>query len=185
MLTQEKLKELLTYDPETGNFEWINAKANKLKRNSPDGCVWGGVYRYICIYKKTYAQHRLAFLYMSGEYPNKDQLVDHINKDKQDNRFINLRIVTALGNAQNKSLRQKSNKTGHLGVYKSVDGKKYIAQIRHEKKLIHLGTFPDVLSAQLAYIKAKLELHTHFVLEEKQEFPLNRDLGQRNYFKDS
>lgn len=183
MITQDELKEIVTYDPETGDFEWI--KKSGSRRKSPAGYVADGVYKYIRINDVSYAQHRLAFLYIDGRYPNSNELVDHINKDKQDNRFINLRIVTALGNAQNKSLRQKSNKTGYLGVYKSVDGKKYIAQIRHEKKLIHLGTFPCIASAQQAYIKAKLELHTHFVLDGSHEFTLNRNFGQKNYFQES
>lgn len=90
-LTQEVLKSLLYYDPETGIFVWLVTR-----QRSPAGKEAGGYdekgYRRICVNGTKVRAHRLAWLYMTGEWPE-DQL-DHINGLKDDNRFVNLREAT-------------------------------------------------------------------------------------------
>jgi len=72
-------------------------------------------YKRICINYHNYAQHRLAFLYMTGKFPNK--LADHINGKRSDNRWCNLRQADDAQNAYNKAM-QSNNKSGHIGVWK-------------------------------------------------------------------
>ena len=92
MITQERLKELLEYDPETGIF------TNRVKRHlrgkvgEPTGKPNALGYVYITVEKKTYHAARLAFLYMTGEWPAGD--ADHINRDRSDNKWANLQDLT-------------------------------------------------------------------------------------------
>ncbi|SRR6266446_2339189 len=88
ILTQERLKELLHYDPETGVFSWI------LKRPAYGGNKKRG-HEYVLINDvdgRDYRAARLAHLYMTGEWPK--HKMDHINRIKDDNRWENLRDVT-------------------------------------------------------------------------------------------
>ncbi len=97
-MTQEKLKEILHYNPDNGIFTWlINANYSNKK-----GTVAGRLSKYYQIqYKnKKYYSHRLAWLYIYGEHP-KNQ-IDHINRDKTDNRISNLRDITDQENKMNK-----------------------------------------------------------------------------------
>ena len=97
MLTQERLKELMIYDAETGMFTRIKSvnRAGRRVSNKPNN--FG--YLHFCIDYKLYLQHRTAWLYAYGEFP-KGQ-IDHINRIKTDNRLCNLRVVTEFENSQN------------------------------------------------------------------------------------
>ena len=97
MLTQARLKELLTYDAETGVFTRIKS-VNRAGRRVSDKTNSSG-YLHFCIDYKIYLQHRVAWLYAYGEFP--DGHLDHINRIKTDNRLCNLRIVTEFENCQN------------------------------------------------------------------------------------
>lgn len=154
MLTQARLKELVSYDPETGYFtNLINrgcAKAGaRTELNTPDG------YLIASVDGKTYRCHRLAWLYMTGEWPRGE--IDHIDGRRWNNSFSNLRDVSKSGNMQNLKKAKKHNKLGILGV--SIKKGRYIAQIQVNKKGIHLGSFDTAEQASAAYIKAKRELH--------------------------
>jgi hypothetical protein len=111
-MNQEYLKSILNYDAETGLFTW------KVKMGSlaTIGKVAGSLHRegYICIMilGKEYKAHRLAFLYMTGSFPN---IVDHINSVKNDNRWENLRECSKLENAHNRVI-SPLNTTGIKGV---------------------------------------------------------------------
>lgn len=96
-MTQQQLKEILHYNPNTGAFTWKICPRKSIK----EGSIAGRLSRYIQIqYKgKKYYAHRLAWLYMYGKLP-KNQ-IDHINRDKTDNRISNLRDVTHFENQQN------------------------------------------------------------------------------------
>ena len=90
MLTYERLRELLHYDPETGAFTWIKSTYRKGQPGTPAGCLSKRLgYILIGIDKRLYYAHRLAFLWMTKQWPEKE--VDHINLDKADNRWANLR----------------------------------------------------------------------------------------------
>lgn len=86
-LTQDKLKRLLTYDPDEGVFTW-NFNANAKARKGDVAGTKVKHYRYITLNGIKFAVHRLAFLYMEGKYPEE---VDHDNRIKWDNRWVNLK----------------------------------------------------------------------------------------------
>lgn len=156
MLTQQRLKELLHYDPETGLFKWIVSRRGVPKKGSVTGWYDKDGYHLITIDYKRYQAHRLAFLYMTGTFPT-DQ-VDHINRIKDDNRFDNLRLVSNLENGHNKSIH-KNNTSGVTGVDWYKQKKKWRARIRVNYKQIHLGLYGTIEEAKKARDNAKIKLH--------------------------
>lgn len=99
MLTAERLRAALDYDPATGLFRWIERPNQKIIVGSIAGHVGRKGYIYVTIDKRKYAAHRLAWLYVNGEWP-KEQ-IDHINRVKDDNRISNLRDVSDAENKLN------------------------------------------------------------------------------------
>lgn len=91
-LTPERLRELLEYDPETGKFTWLRNRAFKALGGTHAGYLNSNGYLRITVDDVSYAAHRLAWLYVHGRWP--DKTIDHINRNKQDNRIANLRDVT-------------------------------------------------------------------------------------------
>jgi len=110
-MNQAILKEMLSYDPETGVFTWLQGTSR-----SPTGSVAGGVseqgYRRIRIFGKKYRAHRLAWLYMTGEWPT---VVDHKNGIRDDNRWVNLRKASVTDNTRNTGITPR-NTSGVKGV---------------------------------------------------------------------
>lgn len=155
MLTQERLKELLDYDPETGVFVW---KINKgrIKAGTPTGYRHSGGYLRIKINYVHYFAHRLAWLYMYGYWPKHE--IDHINRIRNDNRINNLRAVTRQENRLNTS-KSVANTSGYVGVTWHKQNRYWAAQITIRGKHMHLGGFDTPEEAHLVYAKAKEELH--------------------------
>lgn len=148
MLTQERLKESFTYLPETGEF--IRNKAG----NKPKGHISGVVdtttgYVRLGIGNKVYHGHRLAFLYMTGEIPKE---IDHINRNRSDNRWCNLRPVTSTENSMNHP-RRVDNTTGITGV--SFVQNRYWTRIQVNRKSITLGRFKTLEEAATARKEAE------------------------------
>ena len=160
-MKHEQLISDISYNPETGEFHWISArpkvkvgmKAGYLKKNKG--------YIYIEYQGKAYSAHRLAWFYVYKKFPT--EYIDHINRDKADNRIINLREAT---HGQNKANSKTINKNGLKGVSKlpwmKDNGKCWQAQIKHNKKQIYLGCFYTKEEAHEAYCKAAKELHGDF-----------------------
>ncbi len=149
-LTAEYLRSVLHYDPETGLFTWKVRAANRVKVGDAAGCPNGDGYLHIKVQSRLYKAHRLAWLYMNGEWP-KDQL-DHINRNRSDNRIANLREVSHKQNQQNAG-KSSTNTSGHTGVSWNKQNSKWRALIMHNRKLIHLGyfaTLEEALSARKA-----------------------------------
>lgn len=149
-LTAEQLREILHYDPETGIFTWKVRTSRRVKVGDVAGCTGGNGYLRIRVCSRKYQAHRLAWLYVNGTWP-KDQL-DHINRNRSDNRISNLRDVTNKQNHQNRS-KSSNNTSGHPGVSWHKRYSKWQARIRHNYKLIHLGYFDtkeEALSARKA-----------------------------------
>lgn len=157
MITQERLKEVLDYDPESGEFRW---KANR-KNAIPVGGVAGSThrtgYRQIKIDGILHKSHRLAWLYMYGEMPTLS--LDHIDGNKSNNRIANLRQATKSQNGYNQG-RQRNNTTGYKGVTKS--GNCWLAQIRNNGVPMRLGRFPSPELAYAAYCDAANKFHGEF-----------------------
>lgn len=156
MLTQERLKELLDYDPETGAFTWKVRVARRTKVGAPAGSKVSNGYIHIAIDYKDYKAHRLAWLYTYGCWP--DGQIDHVNRIKDDNRISNLRCVSQNENQWNQ-IAYKNNKAGFMGVHWRKDNKKWRASIRVHGKLKSLGHFDTQEEAHAAYLAAKAEHH--------------------------
>lgn len=110
-LTRERLKELLVYNKYTGEFVWNTKRNNRINKGDKAGCINGKGYVTISIDSVCYLAHRLAFLYEKGTSP---KLIDHINRNKQDNSFKNLRSCSYKENNLN---RKFNSKFGISGVY--------------------------------------------------------------------
>jgi hypothetical protein len=152
LLTQDDLKARAHYDPGTGVFtSRITGKAL--------GSLDAEGYHVMRLGKTlTHKQHRLAFLYMTGEWPR--GVVDHLNGNKTDNRWVNLRDVTIQVNLQNVTKARKNSTTGLLGVYRQ--GRRFFSQIQACGKFIRVGTFDSAAEAHTAYLDAKRKLHEGF-----------------------
>lgn len=149
-MDQAYLKELLEYNPDTGQFTWTDRAFRRMK-NKPAGS-FDGNYIYIGVNRKTYAAHRLAFLYMTGSWPS--SIVDHINRNTQDNSWKNLREISYSGNMENTKERK--------GYYCDRRDGRFYVEISIQKKKHFLGGFSTAEEAAKCYKEAKLKLHKHY-----------------------
>ena len=156
MITQELLKELLSYDPETGIFVWLNrdnVQFNGKSGNKNAGWVTERGYLRIEISDTAYSAHRLAWFYVHGEWPD---ITDHINGIKLDNRIVNLRSVNSSENSRNRAMTSK-NTSGVVGVHWRVKPRKWQARIHINGKRVSLGHFKTIEEASKARDKALKE----------------------------
>lgn len=160
-LSLERLREALNYDPLTGIF--IRTQAGTPGNQRFIGEVAGNLdakgYRVISIDGKTYKAHRLAWFYVTGEWP-KNQ-IDHQNEDKDDNRFRNLRDASGSQNQQNRG-KPRTNTSGQKGVYWLTRKRPWRASIRHKGRQIYLGSFFTKDEATAAYAAAAKNYHREF-----------------------
>lgn len=165
MISQAELKEVLEYNPDTGVFTWI--KPNKYCSNIKVGDVAGYKnsrgYIRTCVKRKFYLAHRLAHLYMTGNFP--ENFIDHINHIRDDNRWTNLRAATNSQNQANR-VKQKNNKAGYKGVCWHKSTKKWRAKIVHMNKSIYIGYYTTREEASEAYKKKAIELFGEFSYTE-------------------
>lgn len=156
-ITQRRLMELLRYEPDTGKFQWAFSRGGVRPGVCGRISRWG--YHEICVDKKLYKAHRLAFLYMTGCFPEKD--VDHINRDKSDNRWSNLREVTVSQNMCNVPIKP-SNTSGYIGVVWDKARGKWRAQIRINGVKKNLGRFDELSKAIETYNAAAVSAFGKF-----------------------
>lgn len=156
MLTQARLKELLSYDPLTGEFTRIK----RVGRSGPVGSVVKtphiAGYLTAAVDGQEYLQHRLAWLWVHGVLPSEG--MDHINGVRSDNRLANLRLANKAENAQNKRM-QRNNSSGHIGVSWRANRGHWLAQISVCGKHHYLGGYKTIEAAVEAYAEAKARLH--------------------------
>lgn len=152
-VTQAELKAIFHYDPETGLFTRI-----KKHRYPVVGRIKNG-YVEMRIKRKSYAAHRLAWLYVYGSFPA--DTIDHINADKADNRIINLREASEAQNTHCRGL-SKNNISGFKGVCFHKRDKCWVASIKTNYKQINLGSFNDPQLAAHAYNKAAFAIFGEF-----------------------
>jgi hypothetical protein len=157
MLTQERLKELFSYNQDTGLFVRIVATSNCIKVGDIAGCNCKNGYLKIGIDGEEHLSHRLAWLYVYGIWPAKQ--LDHINGIRNDNRISNLREATNSENAQNIRNPPTHNKSGYLGVSFSKEKKKWVAHISINDKSKYLGYYASPELAHDAYLAAKRIYH--------------------------
>jgi hypothetical protein len=162
MLTAERLRELLAYDPETGVFtRRVQAARGRGRAGDVAGWVEPDGYVRIRLDGRKCRAHRLAWLYMTGKWPN-DQ-IDHINGRTGDNRWVNLRAATHSENQCNRPL-QLNNSTGYKGVYPYRGA--WRARIKKGGRFIHIGTFATAEAAHVARSSVLAEHHGDFARPE-------------------
>lgn len=166
-LTAKRLRELLEYNPATGNFYW---KTDLGCHNKYEGLKAGGVnyhgYVRVAIDGVSYRANRLAWLYMTGDWPS--QLIDHVNRNKADDRWENLRLATRSQNRRNAG-RAINNTSGLTGVSPAFG--KWRAQISFEGKKKYLGLFTTKEAARAAYVSAAKTLFGEFFPGEQELAP--------------
>ncbi len=173
-LTQAQLKKVLHYCPDTGAFTWLKRDRSMFKNDrgfrifnakfpgKPAGGVHSRGYLHIGISNdngkvSSYKAHRLAWLYIHGEFP---EVIDHINGVKVDNRLVNIRNITQAVNTRNARI-YKTSKTGILGVtWKPAYGK-WKSEISVNKKRTHLGYFKNLFDAACARKSAEIKHDFH------------------------
>ena len=159
MLTQEYLKSILHYNPETGIFTRLtNVASNCYKKGEIAGGLNFYGYERIGIDKKRYLTHRLAWLYVYGYIPT---IIDHINGNPADNRLCNLREATFSENQLNKKV--KHNKKEPKNVFWDKSRNKWQVKLKVNKKEINFGRFDDFFEACCIAFSARNRLHGEFV----------------------
>lgn len=151
-MNQELLKSEFLYDPETGKFTFLAGANSGKEAGSRHSCG----YRQMYVQGSMYYAHRLAWLYMTGSMPA--MKIDHIDGDRMNNRFSNLREVSDTGNQHNQRKPHKNGTTGFLGVSKKKG--RFRAAIKLGRKTIHIGTFDSPEEAHEAYLNKKREVHS-------------------------
>ena len=154
-ITAERLRQILAYDPATGVFTWRMRTAIRATVGSVAGSINSDGYILISIDDRKHRAHRLAWMWMYGEWPKHQ--VDHINGIRTDNRIVNLRNVSSIVNSQNERSARRNNKTGLLGVRPS--GNRFQSAIRIDGNKTHLGCFETPELAHAAYVAAKRKFH--------------------------
>lgn len=143
-MTQNELKKIVEYDIESGVFTYLKSRKGGIKKGQIAGCKDKNGYIQVRINNVRYYCHRLAFLYMNGYIPEFE--VDHINHNRSDNRWENLREVTSTENCKNIPLKS-NNISGCMGVYFCNTFHKWVAKIQLNRKNIHLGYFIELHEA--------------------------------------
>lgn len=155
--TQERLKDLLHYDPDTGVFRWRVTNSNRAVAGTVCRSLNGKGYVQIGIDGRRYEAQRLAWLYMTGVWPS--HMVDHVDMDPVNNRWANLRAATFAENMANtRALRNNSlgvkcvrRKSGRFQSHITIDGKQKF-----------LGSFATIEAASAAYEAAAQKAFGNF-----------------------
>jgi hypothetical protein len=162
-LNDANVRQIFTYDHVTGILTW--------NYRYSEGPAWNGRnawkiaghigdcgYRIVKLRGEKYRAHRIAWLYMTGAWPDHD--VDHANGDRADNRFKNLRSAKPGDNNQNSAKQKRATSSRFIGVsYRKSDGA-WVAQICSGGKSVYLGGFASEHAARDAYRAAKSRMHT-------------------------
>ena len=159
LLTRDRVRELLSYDPKTGLFTWKVRTSNRVKVGDQAGVRAVNGYIHISMDNYKFPAHRVAWFYVYGEWP--PQFIDHINGVRDDNRLENLRLATVSQNTTNGVLRA-TNTSGYRGVSWSKEKQKWIASITKDRKQVNLGYFKTKEDAHFAYLEAARQMHGDF-----------------------
>lgn len=176
-LTAERLRQLLSYDPETGVFKWRSRRSGVRTAGMVAG-NWSSSTGYcqIMIDKRNYTAHRLAWLYQTGAWPGCE--IDHINTDCTDTRWVNLREATQTQNRGNTRVRS-DNTSGFKGVSWYKRDRKWDARVKVNGKQVYLGRFDDQHDAALVYAAAAYGAFGEFARAEVMDEMLSI-LGPRH-----
>ena len=154
-LTVERLRELLDYNAETGEFFWKVSRGYIARKGSKAGTTNNRGYLVIKIDGKIYQAHRLAWYHFYGEWPK--DMISHENENKTNNKIDNLKDTNASGNKHNDTFVQ-ANKKSRLPRVVFRNGNYFQAQIKLNCKIEYLGIYKTVEEAEAAYLKRKQEI---------------------------
>jgi hypothetical protein len=159
-LTAERVRELLDYDADTGIFRYRRNRGNGIRKGEVAGTNWrGNGYTVICVDQHFCGAHQLAWLHVTGTWP--PQEVDHINTDRADNRFCNLRLASRSENLGNRA-RQANNTSGFKGVSFSKAARRWVASLQKEGTYYYLGLHDTPEAAHDAYCRAAKDVFGEF-----------------------
>lgn len=152
MITHSSLLESLHYNPDNGLFTWIKRVSNRVKIGDVAGSLSEAGYIEIRFEGKLFKAHRLAWFYVHNKWP--DEVIDHINNIKTDNRLCNLRDVAVTVNSSNSSKRSSSC-SGYTGVTWCKNSRKWRVKIQANGRHFHIGRYEQICDAVQAYEYAK------------------------------
>lgn len=158
-ITAQQLRDEVHYNPETGVF------TRRLSGETIGHVDGAGYVCFRCIGKIRLA-HRMAYFYMTGRLP---ETVDHIDQNKANNEWRNLREATNAENQWNKGMT-KRNTSGVKGVYWNGKLKRWVAEIRHNNEKHYVGSFVDLEAATSAIAKKRKDLQGAFFVESGQVY---------------
>lgn len=156
-ITAGRLRDLLDYDIESGEFIWRVTRNWRTPAGSRAGNLRSDGYRRIKVDGVLIMENRAAWLWMTGEWPKHQ--VDHDNLDKSDNRWSNLRDATPTQNSAN-SPKRSTNRSGYKGVFHHRG--RWEAKLHRDGHGVYLGRFDTPELAHAAYIIAATECHGNF-----------------------
>lgn len=152
-ISADVARAVFLYDPDTGVIRWrSNPFGRKCGRPTTNGHI------QISYIGRRYMAHRIAWVYHYGTPA--PGFLDHINRAKDDNRIANLRVATTKQNGENVWIHSH-NTSGRRGVRFREKTQRWEAEIKHYKRTIHLGSFPTIIDAVAARIRAERKFFTH------------------------
>ncbi len=160
MIDADLVRRLFHYDPDTGVFTRTVRTSNRTEIGDVAGCRCNHHWKISVNNKPQYA-HRLAWLYVHGEWPPKGMDIDHINGDGRDNRLANLILCTHAQNSRNRGT-PKTNTSGYKGVTWNKKERKWQAGTKLHGKFIRAGCFRTPEDAHAAYCELIGRLHGEF-----------------------
>lgn len=152
-LTVDQWRALLRYEPDTGRLIWRVDRGHVVVGGQEAGSIHRTGYRNVFVLGNNYRVHRVIWMLVTGEWPA--GVIDHIDGDKLNNRWANLRAVPQLLNCQNR--RRGHGRSGLLGVY--FRRGKFEVHIRANGRQHWLGAYGTAEAASAAYLAAKRALH--------------------------
>ena len=161
-VTKELLHDFLDYDPISGALRWKVFRGGKAKAGTLAGALDHEGYRLVSLYNKTYKAHRLIWLMMTGAWP--EGVIDHIDRNKDNNSFSNLRDCSHSDNKHN-TVSSAKRKSIYQGVYIDSRSGKPSACIRLNGKATYVGSFNTEEEAYAAYLSIKEKHYSVVPLE--------------------
>lgn len=158
-LTPERLRELLDYSQDTGLFTWRvpHGRWGRIPAGTLAGTLANNCYLVVRIDNKSHLLHRLAWLHVHNVWPIKH--LDHIDRNRVNNRITNLRECNDSQNGQNRTQARTDSQSGILGVHFSTHRQRWCASLQLNGKTVHLSIHKTRESARAAYLAAKARHH--------------------------
>lgn len=153
----EVLNALFEYNPETGELRWKKSLRGVKRERRIAGCVHSTGYRVVILQGKQYKAHRIIYALFHNEHLSPEDVIDHINGTRDDNRIANLRKTAHSGNMQNRRVTRGSA-SGVTGVTFVASTGKWQARISHNNEKIYIGSFENKEDAIVARRQAEVEL---------------------------